>query len=95
MEDSLRKLLSGLKFGAWLDIKFQTEMESREAFQATRTAFSKPSKWEGVVCVCENWKMVRLAEGKEGRGGEIRGWRDRRWFLQGLTYHAKDFGPYP
>ena len=26
-------------------------MESRKAFQATRTAFSKPSKWEGMVCV--------------------------------------------
>ena len=39
--------------------------------------------------------MVRLAEGKEGRGGEIRGWRDRWWLLQGLTCCAKDFGPYP
>lgn len=39
--------------------------------------------------------MVRLAEGKEGRGGEICGWRDRGWPLQGLTCRAKDCGPYP
>lgn len=71
------KGLLELKFGAWLGIIYMKKLRLRKAFQTTETAFSKASTWEGAWCVCGNWKLARLAAGKEGKSNEICGWRDR------------------
>lgn len=45
-----------------------------KAFQTMRTVFSKTFKWEGAWCV---WETGRVAEGKEGKSGDICGWGGR------------------